>query len=88
MHVSGGLRCFLQTVAGSSDVNEIRDAMMTRYMRIDTRLSGLARRRVASRETWAGASANGITASAGEQDHCVEMSLYLQLPGRLELFWR
>ena len=46
MHVSGGLRCFLQTVAGSSAVNEIRDAMMTRYMRIDTRLSGLARRRV------------------------------------------
>ena len=40
MHVSGGLRCFLQTVAGSSAVDEIRDAFMTRYMRPDTRLSG------------------------------------------------
>ena len=45
------------------------------------------------RESWkgeprdlAGASVEGITASAGEQDRCVEMSPYLQLPGRLELF--
>ena len=39
------------------------------------------------RETWAGASADGITASAGEQDLCVEMSPYLQLPCISELQW-